>query len=109
MSDETSDRFVFWTGVTIALLLSAGIINYLVEGIHIPASVPMVRSIRYQTLVETIAYVVILGLGVAAVEFMRRSVSRIRVSVGYYITGLILLVLFVALTFAIWMAKTGFL
>lgn len=82
---ENPKVFLLVTGLLIILL--AGIINYLVEGVAIPPSVPITRSIRVQTLVETVLYLIFLTLGVIGVYvthgfFSTKSVSWARLVVG---------------------------
>ena len=100
MSDPEAPRIenpkIFWLVVALLILLFAGIINYLVEGATIPPSIPIVRSLRAQTLIETVLYIVFITMGFLGVFSMYKFFTARHPSKSYLIGGLVLYAIFLA-------------
>lgn len=96
--------------VLVAVLLTGGLINYLLEGANIPAGTILTRSLRTQSIVETLAYILTAFMGVGGTFLMYRSGQTgrgARESGLLFISGLFILLVAFFLVFSFWSFKTG--
>lgn len=59
--------------IVAAVLLSAGLINYLLEGTSVPASTVVTNSLETQSILETIAYFFTTSLAMGGLYLLLRS------------------------------------
>jgi hypothetical protein len=96
--------------VVAAVLLAGGLINYLLEGINVPAGTLLTRSLRTQSIVETLAYLLVAFMGVGGTFLVYRSGQTgkgIRESGLFFVSGVIILLISFFLVFSFWSFKTG--
>jgi uncharacterized membrane protein len=93
--------------IIISGILIAGIINYFIEGLTISPSVVYTRSLRSQTIVETIVYLVIVLLGLSGASLLYRIDEQKpkRISALYFTIGIILLLLASIMPYWMWLIK----
>jgi len=96
--------------VAAAILLTGGLINYLIEGSGIPATTLITRSLRTQSFLETVVYMLSACLGVAGSYMMFRSSQPDRggrESGMIFISGAMILLVGLFLIFGLWGFKSG--
>ncbi len=105
-------RIITLEGIAVVagILLTGGLINYLLEGSSIPADVVLTHSLEDQSILETIAYVIAATLGFGGLYMVWRSSQPSktwRESFLVYITGFLLLMIGFFLFFSIYTFKVG--
>ncbi|HVP23718.1 MAG TPA: hypothetical protein VMS77_07390 [Conexivisphaerales archaeon] len=94
--------------VATAILLTGGLVNYLLEGSNVPASVVITRSLQTQSILETVTYIIASAMGVGGVLLLMRSSQPSkagRESFMVFITGILLLMVGYFLFFSLYNFK----
>ncbi len=103
-------RFITLEGLLVAvgIVLTGGLINYLLEGSSIPATVLITRSLQTQSILETLTYIIDSTMGFLGVYMIMRSSQPSkagRESFLVFITGFLLLMLAFFLFFSLYSFK----
>ncbi len=90
-----------------AIILVSGIINYVIEGVSLSPKMLYARSLRYQSLVETIIYifVTVFGLGGAFLLLRIGDQRSKRLATLYFMIGIMILLIASLLPYWIWWSK----
>ena len=105
-------RFLTLEGlyIVVGVLLTGGLINYLLEGGNVPATVVITRSLSSQSVLETVAYIIASSLGVVGTYMLMRSSQPSktgRESFMVFVTGILILMMGFFLFFSLYSFKTG--
>jgi hypothetical protein len=96
--------------VFVGILLTGGLINWLLEGSSVPASVVITRSLQTQSVLETVTYIIATAMGVAGTYMLARSSQPSktgRESFLVFATGILILMIGFFLFFSLYTFKTG--
>lgn len=97
--------------IFVGVLLTGGLINYLLEGSSVPASVVITRSFQTQSILETVTYVVATAMGVTGTYMLVRSgqpSKSSRESFLVFATGILILMIGFFLVFSLFAFKRGY-
>jgi uncharacterized membrane protein len=95
--------------VVVGILLTGGLVNWLLEGSTVPATVVITRSLQSQSVLETVTYVIATTLGVSGIYLLLRSSlpsKTGRESFLVFVSGFIILMIGFFLFFALYTFKT---
>ena len=95
--------------VLVAVLLTGGLINYLLEGSSVPASVVITRSLQSQSVLETVTYIIATLLGFSGIYMLLRSSQPSktgRESFLVFVSGFLILMVGFFLFFSLYTFKT---
>ena len=97
-------RFLY---VLVCILLMGGIINYSIEGITLSPTMVYTRSLRVQSLIETIIYLFISIIGTSGIFLLyKASLQRNKRLISlYFVIGTILFILASVLPYWMWLIK----
>jgi predicted small secreted protein len=96
--------------VFVGVLLTGGLVNYLLEGSSVPASVVITRSLQTQSILETVTYIIATAMGVTGTYMLARSSQPSktgRESFLVFVTGILILMIGFFLFFSLYNFKTG--
>ena len=93
--------------VAISIIFVSGIINYVIEGTTLSPTMVYARSLRYQSLIETVIYLFVTLLGIGGVFLLLKIENQRmkRVATLYFALGIIILLIASILPFWIWRLK----
>ena len=91
------------------VLLSGGLINLILSSKSVPLGALMASSPLYQSLLETMALIVIVIMGLVSVLLMIRSssVRSVRLSQIYFSVGLVLFIIWFVIVYEFWFKAGG--
>lgn len=93
--------------VLATIIFVSGIINYVIEGISLSPTMLYAKSLRYQSLVETIIYIFITGFGLSGTFLLLRIGNQRskRLATLYFMIGIMILLIASLLPYWIWWLK----
>ncbi len=95
--------------IVVGILLTGGLINWLLEGANVPATVVITRSLQSQSVLETVTYVIATTLGVSGIYLLLKSSQPAktgRESFLVFVSGFLILMIGFFLFFALYTFKT---
>lgn len=93
--------------IVATIIFISGIINYAVEGISLSPTMLYARSLRYQSLIETIIYIFVTIFGLSGAFLLIRVGNQRskRLATLYFMIGIMILLIAGVLPYWIWWSK----